>query len=133
MQSEAFQQLVEITGPAGGDGGCLQRIFQNQIPADHEGDQFAEREIRIRIGGTGDRCHRGEFRIAQAGKTTADGRQQKGDAQCRACGESALTGEHEDAGADDGADAQHGKVKSFHCSLERGRLGDELIHRFLAK
>ena len=133
MQAEAFQQLVEIARPAGGHGRRLQRVFQNQIPTDHEGDQLAERQIRVRIGGAGNRCHRGELRIAQARKTAADGGEQEGHAQCRSRGERALAGEHEDAGADDGADAQHGQVEGFQCSLQRSRFGDKLVHRLLAK
>ena len=113
MQAEAFQQLVEIARPAGGHGRRLQRVLQNQIPTDHEGDQLAERQIRVRIGGAGNRCHRGELRIAQARKAAADGGEQEGHAQCRSRGERAFAGEHEDAGADDGADAQHGQVEVF--------------------
>lgn len=42
--------------------------------------------------------------------------------------EGALAGEYENAGADDGADSQHGKVKRFQCAFQRSRLGYELVH-----
>ena len=118
MQAETFQQFVEISGPSGGHGGRLQCVFQNQIPADHKRDQLAERQIRVRICGTGHWCHRGELRIAQSRETAADRGQKEGDAQCRTCGEGTLAGEHENAGADDGADSQHGKVKRFQCAFQ---------------
>ena len=118
MQAETFQQFVEITGPSGGHGGRLQCVFQNQIPADHKCDQLAERQIRVRICGTGHWCHCCELCIAQSCETAADRGQEEGDAQCRTCGEGALAGEHENAGADDGADSQHGKVKRFQCAFQ---------------
>jgi len=133
MQTESFQKLVEIARPAGGDGGRLQRVLQNQIPADHEGDELAERQIRVGIGRTRHRRHRGELRVAQSREAAADGGQQERDAQRGPRGERALAGEHEDAGADDRADAQHGQVEGFQCSLQRRRFGHELIHRFFAK
>ena len=133
MKSEAFQQLVEIAGPSRGDGGGLQRVFQNKIPADHEGDQLAERKIRVGVCGTGHRGHRGELRIAQTGETAADGGQQEGNAQCRSGGQRALSGKYEDAGADDGADTKHGKVKRLQRSFQWSRLGYKLLHGFFTK
>ena len=133
MQAEAFQQLVEVSGPAGGHGGRLQGVFQDQIPADHEGDEFAERQIGVGVGRAGDRSHGGELGVAQAGETAADGGQQERYGQGRAGGERALAGEHEDAGADDRADAEHRQVECAHRAFEGSGFGDKLIHAFLTK
>ena len=133
MQSEPFEQLVEIAAPSGGHRGRLQRVLQNQVPADHERDQFPEREIGVRVCRAGNRRHRREFGIAQAGEAAADRGQQERHHQRRAGGQRALAGEYEDAGADDRPDAQHRQVERVHRAFERGEFGDKLIHRFLAK
>ena len=65
MQAEAFQQFVEVARPAGGHCGRLQGVLQNQIPADHEGDELAERQIGIGVGRAGHRGHGGELGVAQ--------------------------------------------------------------------
>ena len=133
VQAEAFQQFVEVARPAGGHCGRLQGVLQNQIPADHEGDELAERQIGIGVGRAGHRGHGGELGVAQTGKTAADGGQQERHGQGRAGGQRALAGEHEDTGADDRADAEHRQIEGAHRALEGSGFGDKLIHAFLTK
>ena len=124
MQAEAFQQLVEVARPASGHGGRLQGVLQNQVPADDEGDELAERQIGIGVGRAGNRRHGGELGVAQAGKTAADGGQQERYGQGRAGGQRALTGEHEDTSADDRADAEHRQIEGAHRGLNRTDFRD---------
>ena len=131
VDAEAFQELVEIPAPSGGDGRRLECVFKNQIPADHEGDDFAERHIRVRVGGTADWHHRCEFCIAQAGEPATHRGQQEGHAQCRAGGQRSLAGEHEDTGADNRADAEHRQIEGFQRPFERRGLRDHAFDGFL--
>ncbi len=50
-----------------GDG-----VFENQIPADDPGDQFAHGRVGISVGAAGDGNHRREFGVTKAGKRAAD-------------------------------------------------------------
>ena len=76
----------------------------------NQATNFAERRVRVRVGAAGDRDHRGELGVAQAGEDAADAgddeRQDDRGAGVLGGGEA---GEHEDAGADDAADADRGQ------------------------
>lgn len=130
---ETLEQLVEVARPAGRDSGRLQGVFQDEVPADDERDEFAERHVGVGVRRARDGHHGGELRVAQAGEAAADGGQQERDAQGRASRQGALAGEDEDAGADDRTDAEHRQVEGLHCAFQRGGGGGELLHGFLAQ
>ena len=44
-----------------------------------------------------------------------------------------LRRQHEDAGADDRADAEHRQIEGAHRALQGSGFGDKLIHAFLTK
>ena len=86
------------------------RVLQNEVPADDPGEQLAERGVGVGVGRSGDRHHRGELGVAEGGEDAGQARDAEGERQRRAGlvvrGDA---GEHEDAGADDGADAEAGE------------------------
>ena len=72
LDSEQPQQRLEITGPADRHDRDDQRIFEQQIPADDPGDEFAKHRVSIGVGAAGDWNHRGEFGVAQGGRAAGD-------------------------------------------------------------
>ena len=119
------EQRREVARPADGDGGCAERELEDQVPADDPRDQLADRRVRERVGRTGDRHGRGELRVAQRGQRAGDRghdeRERHGRSGARGGGD---PGEHEDAGADDHADAPGGQ-------REHAELAPELVLRIL--
>ena len=107
MDAELVEQAGEIARPTG----CHRRrgdaVLQHHVPADEPGHQLTQRGVRVGIGAAGDRDQRGEFGVAQRGEAAADRREDEGD-QHRRTGvfRGGLAGHDEDAGADDGADAE---------------------------
>src|SRR5215470_1744252 len=53
-----------MSGKSDADGHVTDRIFEDEVPADDPGDDFAHGGIRIGVGAAGDRNHGGEFGIA---------------------------------------------------------------------
>src|SRR5258708_31629294 len=72
LHSENPEQLVEVLAPGDRDGGRTDRILETEIPADDPRDQLAHRRVRVRVGAAGDRDHRGELGVAQAGERAPD-------------------------------------------------------------
>jgi hypothetical protein len=121
VQSELIEQRDEVAGPADRDGGRAERIFEDQIPPDHPGDELAERGVGVGVGGTGDRHRRGELGIAQGREHARQARQHHGeDDRGTGVGCRGLAGQNEDAGADDGADTQHDQLPGAEHALENG-------------
>ena len=65
------------TAEANGNRHVADHVFENQVPADDPGKDFAQRRVRIGIGATGNRNHRRQFRITEAGKAAGNRHQQK--------------------------------------------------------
>ena len=42
-------RTLEITGPSDGDRGSTKKVFQNQIPSDHPGEEFPHRGIGVGV------------------------------------------------------------------------------------
>src|SRR5580704_7809945 len=59
-------------------------IFQNEIPPDDPGDEFAHGGVRVRVGAASDGNHRREFSVADRSKSACDGNQYKGKRDCGA-------------------------------------------------
>ncbi len=104
---DEFENAVEVLAPGDGDRRGSDCVFEHQVPADDPGDEFAHRRVRVGVGAAGDRNHRRELRVAEAGKQTADCRHQE--RQCHGRPRSLCDGgrgPHEDTGADDRADPE---------------------------
>ncbi len=61
---EARDERLEVIAPADGDGDIADRVFDDQVPADDPGNQFAERGIGVGIRAARYRNHRRKFGIA---------------------------------------------------------------------
>src|SRR5215469_1764263 len=92
--------------------GCgADRVFKYKVPADDPRDQLSERSVCVSVGGTCNRHHRGEFRIAQRGKDTGESRDHVRQYQRRPCGiMGGDSGGHKDAGPYRGSDAEARKL-----------------------
>jgi len=79
-----------------------------------------ERGVGVGVGRSGDRDHRGELGVAQAGESTGRRGQQEGqhDARPRVLRRRQAR-QHEDAGADDVADAEHHQPRRPQHPLQR--------------
>ena len=101
------EQVLEVRGPAVGHRGRGHGVFQDQVPADDPGEQLAERRVGVGVGRARHRHHGGELGVAQGREHAGEARGDEGEHQ----GGPGLVvrghaGEHEDAGADDGPDAE---------------------------
>ncbi len=83
VNPECSQLRFGISAEADSDRHVADHIFQDQVPADDPGKNFAQRCIGIGVGAARDRNHRRQLGIAQAGKTAGHGHQQKRDCDRR--------------------------------------------------
>ena len=133
--ADARQQPLHVAAPADGDGHRPDGVFENQVPADHPGDQLAERRVGVGVGAAGDRNHRGELGVAEGRKCARQASREVRHRDRRpglVRGRGA--GQHENAGADDGADPEQRQVPGAETALERLAavfgIADELLDRF---
>ena len=121
---EVVQQLVQVLAPADGDGRGGDAVLQQQAGGDAHRHNLTERRIGIGIGGSGDRDARGQFGVTdggQAGRDTGDD-ERNDDGRARF---GHRLGQHkEDAGADGGADAEHGQLEGADGAFELGAVLD---------
>ena len=143
VEAEDADEVLEVVRPAVRDGRRAHGVLEHQVPADDPGEQLAQRGVGVGVGRAGHRDHRGELRVAQRGEDAGDAGDHEGEDQRRAgLVVRGHAGEHEDAGADDRADAQAGEldrpedaaqpVLALHLLEQHGeRLrGEELLsHR----
>ena len=137
MQAEQFQDLAEVPGPADGHRGGGDGVFQDQVPADDPGDQFANAGVGVAISAARASDGARQLGIGQRGEGAGDTRQNEGEHDRRArMLRRHHAGEHEDARADDAADSQHGQVKCAEAAFQTGigidvdRFGAEQTHAF---
>ena len=106
-EAEVLAEGEDVAAPAGADGGGAEGVFEDEVPADDPGEDFAERGVAVGVGGAGDGDHGGELGVAEAGEDAADARDDEGEHHAGAgVARGGRAGEHEDASADDGADAR---------------------------
>jgi hypothetical protein len=108
---EDADQVLEVVRPAMGHRRRRDGVLEDQVPADDPREQLAERRVRVGVRGAGDRSHRGELGVAQGREDARQACDHEGEHEGgtgRIVGRA--TREHEDAGADDGADAEAGQL-----------------------
>src|SRR2546421_10053211 len=99
-----MEQSNEEARPSDGDGYGAKAVFEDQVPADDPGDQLAEGGIGVGVGAAGHGDHRHHFGVAEAREGAADAGDNKGkDDRGPGVLGGGVAGEHEDAGAEDGA------------------------------
>ena len=122
------QQARDVAGPARGDGARGDGVLEDEVPADDEGDEFAERGVGVGVGAARRRHDGGEFRVGEARERAGEAGDHEGDRDGRA---RVLRGsdarQDEDAGADDTADAEQDEVKGAE-RLGHARVGSRLTH-----
>ena len=92
------------------NGGRAHRVFQDQVPADDPRQEFAQCRISVRVGGTGNGGHRGEFGVTQRGEDASNAGDHERQRQRRTrLVVRSLADQDENARADDGPHAQRGQ------------------------
>ena len=126
--AHAVEEARKVAGPADGDGGDDERVFEDQAPADDPGEAFAEGGVAVGVGAAGGGDHRREFGIGERREDADAARDQEGQHHRRAGLRGAHADQRVDAGADNGADAEGDEVRP----AERGsqpRAGLEVRDR----
>ena len=121
IDAEVVEEFDGIAGPSDGDGGGSEQVFQNKVPANDPGEEFAEAGVSVGVGAAGGGNHGGVLGVAEAGEETADARDGEGENEGGSgvvCGSGA--GEDEDSGSDDGADAEEGELPGAEGFDEAG-------------
>ena len=120
---DLVQRGVQVGRPADRDGRGADDELEREVPADDERDQLAERRVGERVRAARDRHHGGELGVAERGERADDaGQHERQHDRGPGLGGRGVAGEHEDAGADDDADAEHGDVERAQLALEREAL-----------
>ena len=83
VQAEGCQLRFGVSAEADGDDHVADDVFEDEVPADDPGEDFAERGVGIRVGAAGDGNHRGQFGIAESGEAAGQGDQKKRDGDGR--------------------------------------------------
>ena len=127
--ADAAQQLLEVAGPGDGDRDVADRVLDDQVPADDPADQLAQGGVGVGVGRAGDRHHRGELGVAEGREAAGDGGDDEGEDERRpgpgvvgAAGGGGAD-RREDAGADDGADAEQGELDRRRASAAAADSG----------
>ncbi len=145
VEAERCELRLGVGGEADGHDHVADDVFEDEVPADDPGEDFAQRRVGVGVGAAGDGNHRGQFGVAESGKAAGHGDQEERDGNRRTGRRAAVhedlrraaaaqevhddvehlgvedgrrlevfsgsrgAGEHEDAGADDRADAERGQ------------------------
>src|SRR6202034_1652081 len=118
---QLIEQAYRVARPSDRHRRDGEQVLEHQVPADEPGDPFAEGGVRVGVRAPRRRYHRGELSVAQACEGAADARDDEGERQG---GTGVIggggAGEHEDARADDAADAEQ-------CEVQRAEGAAQLI------
>jgi hypothetical protein len=125
--AEVLEERDHVSRPAYRDGGGREEVLQNQVPPDDPGEELAQRRVAVGVGRPGNRNHGREFGVAQSGEGAGGTGEDEGNHDPRAgVVGGGLPRQHEDARADDRADAEQDQVDRPEHALEaliRGELG----------
>ena len=131
------EERDDVARPADADGRRADQVFEDEVPADDPGDELAHRRVRVRVRAARDGDHRRHLGVAEARERRGDARDDEGERDRRpGVGRGGASGEHEDAGADDGADAEHDQVerreRALHAVVGLG-VAAQLVDRLGGK
>ena len=119
LDVQILHDAGEVAGPADRHRRRAGGIFENEIPADDPGEYLSERDIGVCVRAARHRNERRKLRIAQRDEGAGDTRQNEGKSHRRAGGVRGRgAGEHENAGADDAADAKRHQRRPTHGALQ---------------
>src|SRR6202007_175246 len=69
MNAEPIQKADNMRRESYAHGHVTNGVFENQVPANDPGDQFAHGGVGVGVGAAGNRNHGREFGVTQCGKT----------------------------------------------------------------
>ncbi len=110
LHPEAADERLEVAGPAHRHCRGGQTVLEQQVPANHPGNQLAHGGIAISVDRASHWHGGGKLGVAQRGQAAGKRGDDEGQRQRGAGGDCTGAGEHEDAGADDGADPHQDQV-----------------------
>ena len=117
--AEVAQEGDDIARPANRDGDGADGVFEDQVPADDPGKQFAQGGVAVGVGAASHRNQRGELAVAERREDRGQAGQHERKHHRRAgVLRRDRSREHEDARADNGADAQGGEVHRAERPVE---------------
>jgi hypothetical protein len=124
----------EVRRPSDGDRAGAESELEDEVPADDPGRQLTEGGVREGVCRPRDRDRARELGVAQSREPTGDAGEDERQGDCRPCLDPGrLAGEHEDSGADDDADTEHGQIQRTQllAQLVGGFFGvtDRLLDR----
>ena len=126
---QRLQQHVEVVRPGRGHRGAAHGVFQDQVPADDPGEDFAQRGVGIGVGAAGHGGHGGEFGIAQGGHDATQAGNGIGEDHGRPGVQGrGPAGHDENPGADNAAHAQRRQRPGAQHAVQAmlaGRLGQQ--------
>ena len=132
--AEILEKAHHVARPADRNRGGAEHIFEDQIPADDPGDEFAQGRVGISVGAAGNRHRRRHLRVAQSGEDAGDRAKHERERDCwSGVGGSRMSGQHKNTGPDDGADAERDEVdcrqrtRERHLAMRDQRLGLRLF------
>ena len=115
FHASRLQQADDISRPAARDSTRPHGILKYEVPADKPRKELADRRIGVGIGGARHRHHRSQLGIRHADETAGDAGDQEGQHECRSCiFGSRYTRQHENARADNDADAEQRDIERAH-------------------
>ena len=139
MDAEPIEKINQVCGKTYADGHVADGVFEDQVPTDDPGDEFAHGGVGVGVGAAGDGNHGRKFGVADGCEAAGDGDQDERERDGRACAGTAegcgmmnevlqqrcvedgrglkfLSGDSgandgEDAGTDDRANAERGETE----------------------
>src|SRR5262245_50296589 len=79
MDTEPVKQVDHVGGEANADGHVADGVFENEVPTDDPGDDFAHGRVGVSVGAARDGNHGSEFGIADRGETASNRDEDEGD------------------------------------------------------
>ena len=77
LDAEPGEDPLEVAAPADRDGHRSDRVLEDQVPADHPGEDLAERGVGVGVGAAGDRDHRRELGVAERREPAREARRSR--------------------------------------------------------
>src|SRR5271157_5906731 len=119
VDAKVLQEADEVTAPTGGNGGRTESVFQDEVPADDPGEEFAQGRVAVGVSRPRDGNQRGKFGIAQSGEDTTQTGQHEGEYDRRTgVLRSRRSGEDENSRADDSPDTESDEIDGTQGPLE---------------
>src|SRR5207302_4022422 len=105
------QNPVGVFAPSGRDRSRGHGVFENKIPADDPGNEFAHGRVGISVGAARDGNHRGKLGVTETGKRAADpgDNERKNHRRTRAIRDGSSR-PNKQTGADDPTDSERSEV-----------------------